>query len=299
MSHASRSASNFVSVSYTRREVELPNRPVLIVGLEGWVDAGSAAAGAISAILDQCETRTYAVFDSDELIDQRARRPSVRRSDGVRGRIFWPGPRLRVGTDARGNGVAVLVGSEPDLRWRPFATEVAELAVELGATLVVGFGAVPVQTPHTRSIPVMATASDQALARRIGFRSGSRERPARISDIVGVFCADAGIPSIDLVVRVPHYVSSMPFPAASIALVEALSRVSGISVDTEDLEREAEVTRTQVDELIAQSSEHTAMVRQLEEEYEEEDSGIVTDRDIPSGDEIAAELERFLRGETP
>jgi hypothetical protein len=286
-------------VTYSRRDVEPPARPVLIVGLEGWIDAGSAASGAVSAMLDQYDTRTFAVFDSDELIDQRARRPSVRRQDGVRGRIFWPGPRLRVGTDPAMSPIAFLVGSEPDLRWRPFATEVTELAVELGATLVVGFGAVPVQTPHTRAVPVTATASDQALARRIGFRQGSRDRPARISDVIGVFCSEAGIPSIDLVVRVPHYVSSMPYPAASIALLDALTTVSGIVTDTRRLRREAESTRKQVDELIAQSAEHVAMVRQLEEQYEADEPDIVTEGDIPSGDEIAAELERYLRGEMP
>src|SRR5580698_6319067 len=123
-------------------------------------------------MLEQSETRSLAIFDSDEYIDLRARRPRLRIEDGVRGRIFWPGPRLRVGTDRHGAGVAFLVGPEPDLRWRPFATEVRELVIELGSPLIVGLGGFPAPTPHTRPVMVTSTASDQALAARIGYMQG-------------------------------------------------------------------------------------------------------------------------------
>lgn len=284
-------------MTYTRRQVRAPERPVLVVALEGWVDPGFAAAAALASLLEQFDNRTFAVFDTDELIDLRARRPRVRIDDGVRGRIYWPGPRLRVGTDNAGKGVAFLVGPEPDFRWRPFATEVAELAVELGTELIVGLGAFPAPTPHTRPVAVTATASDQALARRIGFMPGTRDRPARMIDVIGSFCMDAGIPSIGLSARVPHYVGQMPYPPASIALLEALGRVSGLSIETDNLQESAESTRVQLDEMIAQSEEHIAMVRQLEDQYEEIGTSIVIENEIPSGDEIAAELERYLRGE--
>ena len=286
-------------MSHTRRDVVPPANPVLVVALEGWIDPGYAAATALGALLDQYDTRTFAVFDGDDLIDQRARRPRIRIHDGMRGRIFWPAPRLRVGTDLTGSGVAFLVGPEPDYRWRPFATEVSDIADELGVRLVVGLGAFPAATPHTRPIRLSSTASDPALSHRIGFRPGAVDVPARMIDVIGARCAEIGIPSIGLLARVPHYVGAMPFPAASVALLEGLAEIASISVSTESLRRTAESGMQQVDELIAQSEEHRAMLRQLEEQYgEDEGSPIIVDRDVPTGDEIAEELERYLRGET-
>lgn len=271
---------------------------MLVVGLEGWIDPGFAAATALASLQEQYNVRTFAAFDSDEYIDLRARRPQVRIRDGVRGRVFWPGPRLRVGTDSRGVGVALLVGPEPDLRWRAFATEVTELAVEMGAPLIVGLGGFPVPTPHTRPTSLTATASDQDLARRIGFMQGARERPARMIDVIGSFSADAGIPSIGLSARVPHYLGTTAYPAASVALLEALATLSGLTIDTGHLRQAAITTRDQIDELIAQSEEHTAMVRQLERQYDEANVVTpITESSMPSGDEIAAELERYLRGD--
>jgi hypothetical protein len=286
-------------VTHTRRDVEPPASPVLIVALEGWVDPGYAAATALQSLLDQFDTRTFAVFDSDELIDQRARRPRVRVHDGVRGRIIWPSPRLRTGTDLGDSGVMFLIGPEPDYRWRPFAREVTDIAVELGTRLVVGLGAFPAATPHTRPIRLSSTSSDPSLSHMIGYRPGSIEVPARIIDVIGTCCAEVGIPSIGLLARVPHYVGAMPFPAASVALLDGLARIAGLQIDTETLSRTAQSGLRQVDELIAQSEEHVEMVRQLEEQYGENDGiPIVTDADIPSGEEIAAELERYLRGES-
>jgi hypothetical protein len=286
-------------VPHTRRDVEPPENPVLIVALEGWIDPGYAAATALQSLLDQFDTRTFAVFDPDDLIDQRARRPRVRIHDGVRGRIIWPSPRLRTGTDLGGAGVMFLTGPEPDYRWRPFAREVTDIAVELGTRLVVGLGAFPAATPHTRPIRLFSTSSDPSLSHQVGYRPGSIEVPARMIDVIGMSCADVGIPSIGLLARVPHYVGAMPFPAASVALVEGLARIAELTVDTESLSRTAKSSLQQVDELIAQSEDHVEMVRQLEEQYGENDViPIVSEADIPSGDEIAAELERYLRGET-
>jgi hypothetical protein len=285
-------------VTHTRRDVVPPANPVLIVALEGWIDPGYAAATALQALLDQFDTRTFALFDSDELIDQRARRPRVRIHDGVRGRILWPAPRLRTGTDLAGKGVMFLTGPEPDYRWRPFAREVTDILVELGTELVIGLGAFPAATPHTRPVRLSSTSSDPSLSHQVGYRPGSIEVPARVIDVIGSACSEVGIPSIGLLARVPHYVGAMPFPSASVALLEGLARVAGLTLDTEPLARAAEGGLRQVDELIAQSEEHVEMVRQLEAQYGENDGiPIVSDADIPSGDEIAAELERYLRGE--
>ena len=284
-------------MSYTRRDVAPPPRPILIVGLEGWIDPGYAAASAVAALLEQMDTRALAIFDADEYIDLRARRPRLRIEDGVRGRIYWPGPRLRVGSDRRGSGVAFLVGPEPDLRWRPFAEEVRDLAVELGTPMVIGLGAFPTATPHTRPVAVTATASDHDLAARIGFMPGARERPARMIDVLGSYCQEVGIPSIGLSARVPHYVGQTPYPEASIALLESVAHLTGLSFDLSELRVAATTTRSQLDALIAQSEEQTAMVHQLERQFETNDLTIVSEQDLPSGDELVEDIERYLRGD--
>jgi hypothetical protein len=285
-------------MSFTRREAIAADQPILIVALEGWIDPGFTAATALTCLLDQFDTRTFVVFDTDDLIDLRARRPRVISRDGLRSRVYWPGPRLRVGTDEEGMGMAFLVGPEPDFRWKGFAAEVVELAMEMGCKLIVGLGAAPAPTPHTRPIPISSTASTQELAAEVGYRSGTRDRPARMIDVVGSTADLAGIPSISLIARVPHYVSTTPYPAASIALLQALSSVSGLAINTESLEEGAESTNREVDRLIAQSEEHTEMVRQLEERYRRIAPAEIDENILPSGDQIAEELQRYLRNRT-
>jgi hypothetical protein len=286
-----------------RHHMDAPRDGVLVVALEGWVDAGFSAASATATLLESIETRPIATFSSDELVDHRARRPRLRIDDGVRGAITFVEPALLGGTDRLGSGVLVLVGPEPDYRWRAFSSEVTSLAVELGVRLVVGLGAFPTGAAHTRPVRLTATASDPELAHKIGFIPGSLDVPAGIGEVIGEQCSKAGIPSVGLWARIPHYVSAMPFPAGAVALLEGLASLSGLIVDLDELRRSAEETRRRVDELIAESSEHTEMVRQLEAQAdasEEQGRGALELNEvaIPSGEEIAAELERYLRGET-
>jgi hypothetical protein len=285
-------------MSYVRREISAPAHPVLVVGLEGWIDAGFAAATAMATVLEKVATRTYASFPGDDLLDYRSRRPRLRIDDGVRTRISWPEPRLRVAVEPDAPALAVLVGPEPDFRWNAFAAEVTELAVEIDARLVVSLGAFPTATPHTRPVRLASTASESALAERVGFIPGSIDVPTGIADVIGAACAEVGIASVGLWARVPHYIAASPFPAAAIALLEGLAVVSGVVIDTGELVAASLAAIGQIEELIAQSADHTEMVRQLEEQYEETlgTTGLGGEA-IPSGDEIAAELERYLRGE--
>ena len=267
--------------------------------LDGWVDAGFGAATAIAAILSEMKTETLATFQGDELIDQRARRPRLRIDDGVRAGISWPELQVLVGRDRIGSGVALLIGPEPDYRWRPFTAEVVALARELDVRLVVSLGAFPNATPHTRPIKLAATASEPELARRVGVVRGSIEVPAGIGEVIGEACVEAGIPSVGLWARVPHYVAAMPFAPAALALVEGLCAISGLVIGTDGLERSAEEARRQVDDLIAQSPDHVAMVRQMEEHFDSGGETILDlEGELPTGDEIASELERYLRGES-
>jgi predicted ATP-grasp superfamily ATP-dependent carboligase len=282
---------------YERRSSRQPDRPVLVVSLDGWVDAGLGAASATASLLGSIPTEVLATFDGDDLIDQRARRPVLQIVDGVNAGLKWPEIRLLAGEDRNGNDMVFLVGPEPDLHWRPFVAGVVELAEELGVRLVVGLGAFPAAAPHTRPIRLAATATNSELASQVGVVPGTMEVPAGIEAAMEEAFADTEIPAVGLWARVPHYVSAMPYPAASAALIDGLASVAGLTLDSTGLHGAADVTRSRVDELIAQSGEHKAMVSQLEDNIDAAEGTPLNLGPLPSGDEIAAELERYLRGE--
>jgi hypothetical protein len=282
---------------YERQSSRQPDRPVLVVALEGWVDAGLGATSATTALLGSIPTEVLATFDGDDLIDQRARRPVLHIVDGLNAGLTWPEIRLLVGEDRTGNDMVFLVGPEPDLHWRPFVAGVVELAQELGVRLAVGLGAFPAAAPHTRPVRLAATATTPELASRVGVVPGTMEVPAGIEAALEQGFAATEIPAVGLWARVPHYVSAMPYPAASAALVDGLANVAGLTLESAGLHSAADVTRTRVDELIAQSNEHKAMVSQLEDNIDAAEGTPLDLGPLPSGDEIAAELERYLRGE--
>ena len=293
-------------MSFTRRDVYPPERAVLIVALEGWIDPGFAAQNALSFLLEQLPTRTALVFDGDELIDHRARRPRTRVREGIRGRVFYPAPRIRVGRDLIGRGIALLLGPEPDYQWSSFSKEVAELAVEMESPIVIGLGAFPAPVPHTRPVVLSSTASSKELATRIGFRKGIIDVPSGIADVVGKACSDRGIPSIGIWARVPHYVGAMPFAPAALALLDGIVELGDLVLDLSEMRTKAETSVSDIDALIAQSEEHTEMVRTLEEQYDSGHDGFgdelgeddeLEEADLPSGDELIEELERYLKGE--
>jgi hypothetical protein len=288
-----------------RRELDIPlHRPVLVMGLEGWVDAGLSGSNAVSAILGSTRTETMFTFDSDSLVDHRSRRPVQRIVNGVLESVTYSEIQLRHGTDSSGNDLLLLVGPEPDYRWRAFTDDLTDLCVELGVRLAVGLGGFPSPMPHTRPTRIIATAIDSVIANDVGFIPGVREVPAGIHAAILKGFEERNIPALSLWAMVPHYVSGMPYPDASVGLLGHLSRLGGITVDVSELRGAADVTRTRIDGLIAQNPEHVAMVEQLERQWEAEAAAGPNDEhppldvdNLPSGDEIAAELQRFLREE--
>ncbi|HLI53852.1 MAG TPA: PAC2 family protein [Acidimicrobiales bacterium] len=274
-------------------------RPVLVVCLEGWIDAGLAASSALAHLLSAMPHELVATFDPDELIDFRARRPVLRIVNGVDKELRWSEIRLHAATNRTGRTVLVLSGPEPDMRWHRFVAEVVALASRLGVEMVFGLGAFPAPVPHTRPVRLVGTSTDGALAARVGFLPASIEVPAGMQGALEVAFGEAGIPAVGLWARVPHYVAAMPYPAASAALLDGLAHLAEIEVDTSALRAAAAATEEQIGRLIAASEEHTALVRQLEANHDNEaPTGLAEFGELPTGDEIAAELERFLRGET-
>jgi predicted ATP-grasp superfamily ATP-dependent carboligase len=273
-------------------------RPILVVALEGWVDAGLAGSTAATALLGAMPHELLASFDADELIDHRARRPILRIVDGVTRELRWPELKLHLATNRTGRSVLMLTGPEPDMRWHRFIAEVVGLASRLEVEMMVGLGAFPAPVPHTRGVRLAATASSKELAEEIGFIPATLDVPAGVQAGLERAFAETDVPAVGLWARVPHYASAMPYPAAAAALVAQLGRLTGIEVDTESLSTSAGTTHAQIEQLIAGSDEHTSMVRQLEQQYDAEPAEAVGGlKDLPSGDEIAAELERFLRNE--
>jgi proteasome assembly chaperone (PAC2) family protein len=274
------------------------HRPVLVVGLEGWIDAGLGAATAIGSVLAR-NSDLVATFDGDRFLDQRARRPVVRLVDGVNTEMTWPQTQLRAAEDDAGNDVLYLVGPEPDFHWRGFVDATVELAQRFGTRMVVALGAFPAPAPHTRPVRLVATAppTSSELIDRVGRTRGELEVPAGVSSALEVGFGQAGIDMVTLWARVPHYVAAMSFPEASAALIDGLALVAGLSFDSSELHRAADESRRQVDEVIAGNREHVAMVRKLEEAVDSSEGNPLGIDSLPSGDELAAELEQFLRGE--
>ncbi len=278
-------------------------QPALVLAPDGWIDAGLAGAAAMAALLEAIPTELVATFDSDEFIDYRARRPMSVMEDGVYQDLNWPRIELRSGRDDFGHDLLVLVGPEPDSRWHAFAGAVAELAGMFGARILVGMAGFPAPVPHTRTAPLAASASTSELATSIGVVSGTLQVPAGILAALGARLGEQGVPSIGLWARVPHYAAGLPYPAASLQLLDGLARVTGVSIDAPDLREAAEETQRRLEELASNSNQHRALIRQLETQYDaeaENQSAIAAGwANLPSGDELAAELEKFLRDQAP
>jgi proteasome assembly chaperone (PAC2) family protein len=282
----------------THDEPEL-DRPVLVIALEGWVDAGLGATTAIASLLGHEATATVVTFNGEHFLDQRARRPVAHIVNGVTTELTWPRTVIRHGHDAAGADVLYLVGPEPDFHWRAFCDAVVGLAKSWRVRMVVGLGAFPAPAPHTRPVKLAATAppASAELVERIGIVHGELEVPAGVMSALELAFADVSVPVVTLWARVPHYVAGMPFPEASAALVEGLAALGGLTLDSSALRHAADSSRRQVDQLIADNSEHRAMVRKLEENIDASEGNAMGVEEVPSGDEIAAELEEFLRGE--
>jgi proteasome assembly chaperone (PAC2) family protein len=277
------------------------DQPVLILALDGWIDAGVGAANARAALLSALTPTTVAMFDSDELLDHRARRPTMHLVEGVVTGLTWPTVELQAAADANGNDVLLLVGAEPDHAWRAFTGAVVDLALDFGARLVVGLGAYPAPVPHTRPTRLAVTASDPSLATTNLVRA-SIDVPAGVQAAVERRAYEVGLPAVGLWAQVPHYLAAMPYPAASIALLDGLAEVAGLQIDSGALRTEADATRQRVDALVSENDEHSQMVRQLEASVDAQQEPTDTALGVgplPSGDELAAELERFLRDQNP
>jgi proteasome assembly chaperone (PAC2) family protein len=264
----------------------------LIAAFRGWNDGAQGASLATSFLAQSWEAQRFADLDPEEFYDFQAVRPHVRLEEGLTRHIDWP---ENVFYEASIPGIerdaVLLLGVEPNTRWRAFSGEVATLAKDVGVELVVTLGALLADVPHTRPAPVTGSASDPELVRELGLASSRYEGPTGIVGVLHDACRSTGLPSASLWAAVPHYVSLAASPKAALALCERLGALLGVSLPLDDLERAADAYELQVSAAVAQDEETQAYVQELETRRD----ALGDELDVPSGDSLAAELTRFLK----
>jgi proteasome assembly chaperone (PAC2) family protein len=268
-------------------------RPVLVAGFEGWNDAGDAASDAAAWITRRFGATRFAWIDPEEYFDFQSRRPTVRLVDGVTREISWPANECFAVTLPEGDrDLVVLRGVEPSYRWKSFCRAVLSVAGETGCDLIVTLGALLADVPHTRPPAVTGAATDPATLERLALARSRYEGPTGIVGVLHDACREAGVASASLWAPVPHYVAAPPNPVGTRALLERLSRLLDLTLDLSELDQLADAWRRRVDEVVAGDDDVRTYVQKLEERA---DSPEVEESEIPSGEAIADELERFLR----
>lgn len=267
-------------------------RPVLIAAFEGWNDAADAASAAARYLRDHWSAQPFATIDHEDFYDFTATRPQVRLVQGITRRIEWPETELSwAALPGASRDVVVLLGHEPQLKWRTFTAQVVALAKELRVELIVILGALLADVAHTRPVRVTGTAADAELVLRLNLGKSTYEGPTGIVGVLHDAFSKAHLPSASLWAAVPHYVAATPSPKASLALVERAADLLSTTVDTGDLETAAADYERQVNEVVAGDDDVVAYVQRLESHADDEVPGM----EMVSGDTLAAELERYLR----
>jgi proteasome assembly chaperone (PAC2) family protein len=267
-------------------------RPVLIAAFRGWNDGGQGASLAGAYLAQAWAAQRFAEIDAESFYDFQATRPMVSLVDGEQRQVDWPeNTFLHAPMPGGGRDAVILLGVEPNLRWRTFCEHVTGLARELRVELVITLGSLLADVPHTRPAPVTGSATDPALVQRLGLQASRYEGPTGIVGVLHDACGRAGLPSASLWAAVPHYVSLTPSPRAAKALVDRLSELLDADVDTSELDEAADSYAQQVSEAVASDAETLSYVEELERRVDE----LAEEADIPSGDAIAAELTRYLR----
>lgn len=272
------------------------NRPVMVAAFRGWNDAGDAASFAAQHLQRVWGAGAIASIDPETFFDFQATRPHVELVDGVTRTISWPSNEFSA---ARLHGaphdVIVLVGTEPNLRWKAFAQHVVSLARAHDVQLVVTLGALLADVPHSRPVPITGTAVDQALIDRLGLQRSRYEGPTGIVGVLHDSLAQAGISSASLWAAVPHYLAVTPNPKAALALVHKAVGLVGWPAEVDDLERASAAYEERVSEMVSSDEDVSAYVKLLEDRTDERNRDSLEEMELPSGDALAAELESFLR----
>jgi proteasome assembly chaperone (PAC2) family protein len=265
-------------------------RPVLIAAFEGWNDAAEAASTAARYLRDRWGARPFASIDPEEFYDFSSTRPEVKLAEGFTRKIIWPENQLSAAAlPSEARDVVLLIGTEPQLRWRTFCAQIVAIASELQVEFAVTMGALLADVAHTRPVKVTGSAASPELVQRLGLQRSRYEGPTGIVGVLHDALSRARVPSASLWAAVPHYVGGTPSPKAALALVDRAARVVEVPVVTADLSQLAADYERQVSEVVEADEDVAAYVNRLEESED-------TERlELTSGEELAAELQQFLR----
>ena len=267
-------------------------RPVLVAAFRGWNDGGQGATLAAGYLAKQWNAQQFAEIEAEQFYDFQSMRPQVTLEDGMTRRLEWPENNFfHAEIPGTQRDAVILLGTEPNLRWKTFSGLVLGLAEDLGIERTVTFGSLLADVPHTRPAPVTAAATDESLMAELGLEPSRYEGPTGIVGVLLGACRDAGITSLSLWAAVPHYVSLAPSPRAALSLVRRFGELMAIDVDVSELEQAANEYSEQVSEAVSADADTAAYVEELERRVDM----LSAEEQLPSGDTLAAELTRFLR----
>jgi proteasome assembly chaperone (PAC2) family protein len=276
--------------------------PIVIAAFAGWNDAGEAASTAARHLADVWATREFATIDPEEFYDFSSTRPQVRLSDGVHREIVWPANEFSASSVLNSDlDVVVLIGTEPQQRWRTFCQEVLSVATDLEARMLITLGALLAEVPHSRSVSVIGTAADGELIDRYGLQRSRYEGPTGIVGVLHDACGTASLASLSLWAAVPAYVQGAPSPKAALALVERVSDVLELAIPTTSLEIASAAYEREVDEVVNNDEDLTGYVNRLEamvdsgQPFGDDDDDDEEGESADTVDDLVEELERFLR----
>ena len=279
-------------MTVVRWTADLPplRSPILVTAFEGLFDIGSAATGAVETLLE-AGANLVGHIDGDEFFDFTEHRPLIRLGEDGRRTIEWPDHRIHtLELDDEARDLVLIDGIEPHLRWRGFSEAIANVADTVEAAMVVTFGAMIAETPHTRPPTVTGSTTDADLAAVMRLDRPSYQGPTGVIGVLHEHLERRGVPAVSLRASVPHYVSGSPNPKASRALLERFERITGLPTAWSSLDEEATTWEASVNEAMTEDDEVSAYVRHLERRYDQQ-----AESAMPDADDLAAEFERFLR----
>ncbi|MCK9487648.1 MAG: PAC2 family protein [Dehalococcoidia bacterium] len=282
-------------------EVRALRDPVLLAAFTGFTDGPGAAALAIRTLVKEWDAQPLAEMDPERFYDFTVQRPRTRLKDGER-TLEWPENQFWVASpEGAGRDFILFAGVEPHLRWRTFCAALEDLLRETGSTTSITLGAQPSAVPHTRDLPVTLSASHPEFEERFGLKAPASRYQGQtgIVGVLNVHLRSLGWQNASLWGMAPHYLTVGPNPNIAIQLLKLVDRGFGTSTSLEGLREDAALFDEQVSQVLDESDEAKAYVRQLEEQYDSSQpaspSSMPEDRELPPTPELLDDLERFLR----
>ncbi len=268
----------------------------MVCSFQGWNDAGDAASTATAFLAQALAAERFAQIDTEEFYDFQANRPHVQIDETQARVISWPSVEILAARAPRAPRDLVIVqGTEPSMRWRSFSSLIVDLAEAIDVQLVVTLGGLLADVPHSHPVAMTGFASDPAMMERLGLKTTRYEGPTGIVGVLHAACGQSGLPSASVWASVPHYVAAAASPKAALALLRKLELLVGVSVDVSELEEAAGEYEHQVGLAVQSDPDIQAFVERLERRATESEQTTLSQRDLPSGDLLAREFQRFLR----